>query len=181
MQQRADANVFRSQTATRWAHELEQMFADCDIGSIFGECVHAESLRARWRRITCPWQHEKGRIYISIGDIYFFFVFNLWRGVKEGFNFMECCVQGGKINRNRGRISCFQFKITKYIHAETYEEEQCLCLLDPLYAVSMKMWFAFLPRGLHFNISIQCTCCVLPSSSLTTWPHCWQKEYRGHG
>lgn len=54
MQQRADANVFRSQTTARRAHALKQMFAGSDIGSIFGECVHAEALReCRWRK-TCP-------------------------------------------------------------------------------------------------------------------------------
>lgn len=87
MQQRTDATVSRSQTIARWAHALKQMFAGSDIGSIFGECVHADALRARWRRKTCPWQHAKGKIYISIGD--FFFKFNLWRGAKVWFNFME--------------------------------------------------------------------------------------------
>lgn len=54
MQQPADANVFRSQTTARGAHELKQMFAGSDIGSIFGGSVHAEALKECWRRKTCP-------------------------------------------------------------------------------------------------------------------------------
>lgn len=53
MQRRADANVLCSQTTARRAHALKQMFAGCDIGSILGECAHAEALRERRRRKTC--------------------------------------------------------------------------------------------------------------------------------
>lgn len=153
MQQRKDANVFCSQTAARWAHSS----AKTNVCRLWYRLYF-------WR--VCALKEE----HVSLTackrqNLHLDYVFLSYSTLSEGVvqDFSAFSLQWKNI----------------YMLEHMRKNNSCIwAIRSCVHALSMKMWFALLPRGLYFNIPMHFTFCLLPSSSLTTWLHYLRAKVR---